>query len=214
MRRMDVVRTNVRSEDKAGPGLARRIREAAARLFARRGFHGTGMRHIAEEAGVSIGALYHYFPSKEDVFLAVLRQEYDQRIAEARALWQEGMSAPEVVRRVVELHFASFAEGEEKGRLVGRAWQGEAPALRTQILSLREEYAQYIAGLLSEAMARGEIRRTHPLLTAYALLGLVESVTARAVAEDTVARELRRKGPAEVAAMAWRALRPEGEAEL
>ncbi len=208
---MAAVRTNVRSEEEAGPGLARRIRDAAARLFARYGFHGAGMRLIAEEAGVSIGALYHYFPSKEDVFMAVLRQEYDQRLAEAQALWQEGTSAPEVVRRVVELHFASLAAGEEGGRLVGRAWQGEVPTLRPQILALREEYAQYIAGLLAEAMARGEIRRTHPLLTAYALLGLVESVTARAVAADAVAREMREEGPRELAEIAWRALRPDEE---
>lgn len=205
------MRTNVRSVEGVEPGLACRIRTAAAVLFAEAGFHGTGMRHIAEKAGVSIGALYHYFPSKEDVFLAVLRHAYDQRLAEAKVLWQEGTSAPEVVRRVVELHFASLAGGEGGGRLVGHAWQAEVPSLRGQIVALREEYAQCIAGLLSQAVARGDIRSAHPLLTAYALLGLVESVTARAVAEDGLAEEIRRKGPAEVAEMAWRALRPDKE---
>lgn len=191
------------------PGLADRIRQAAARLFAVRGFHGTGMRQVAEEAGVSIGALYHYFPSKEEVFLAVLRQEYDGRLAEAQGLWREGVSAPDVVRRVVEIHFASVASGYPSGRLLGQAWTGGPPGLRLQILSLREEYARCIADLLSQAMERGEIRRAHPLLTAYALLGLVEAVTARTLGEDTVAAELLRVGPAEVAELAWRALCPE-----
>lgn len=205
------MRTNVRSVEDVEPGLACRIREAAAALFAEAGFHETGMRDIAEEAGASIGALYHYFPSKEDVFMAVLRHEYDQRLAEAHHLWGEGMSAPEVVRQVVELHFASLAGGKGRGRLVGHAWQTEVPALRPQILALREEYARCIAGLFSQAAARGEIRSAHPLLTAYALLGLVESVTARAVAGDELAEEMRREGPAQVAELAWRALRPDEE---
>ncbi|MFH1610238.1 MAG: TetR/AcrR family transcriptional regulator [Candidatus Bipolaricaulota bacterium] len=187
------------------------IRRAAARLFAEHGFHETGMRAIAAAAGVSIGALYHYFASKEEIFLAVLRQGYDRRLEEAQVLWREGLPVPEVLRRVVELHFASIAEGHESGRLVSRAWLGEVPSLRSQILALREEYARCIADLLSQAMARGEIRSAHPLLTAYALLGLVEAVTARAVAGDDVAQELRREGPRELAEIAWRALRPEKE---
>lgn len=204
---MGAMRTNVRSEPEVEPGLAQRIRDAAARLFGQRGFHGTGMRDIAEEAGVSIGAVYHYFPSKEEVCLAVLRQEYDRLLGEAQGLWQEGLSAPEVVRRVVEIHFAAVAAR----RLVGGAWTGGPPELLPQILALREEYARRIADLLSQAMARREIRPGHPMLTAYALLGLVEAVTARALADDEVAAELKEVGPAEVAELAWRAVRPEEE---
>lgn len=205
------MRTNVRSEESAELSVEAEIRRAGAWLFAEHGFHGTGMRAIAAAAGVSIGALYHYFASKEEIFLAVLRQGYDRRLEEAQVLWREGLPVPEVLRRVVELHFAAIAEGHESGRLVSRAWHGEVPALRPQILALREEYARCIADLLSQAMDRGEIRSAHPLLTAYALLGLVEAVTARAVAEDDVAGELRREGPRELAEIAWRALRPEKE---
>jgi len=203
------MRTNVRSEAGAEHRLAERIRGAAAWLFAERGFHGTGMRLIAEEAGVSVGALYHYFRSKDEVFLAVLREEYEGLLAAAQGLWREGLPASEVVRRVVELHFSAVAAGHPSGRLLALAWTGIPNPLRPQILALREEYAQCIADLLAEAMGRGEIRPAHPLLTAYALLGLVEAVTARALGDDRVADELRRVGPAEVAELAWRALRPE-----
>lgn len=161
------------------------------------------------EAGVSIGALYHYFPSKDEVFLAALRAEYERWLSEARRLWEGGAPARDVLRQVVELHFASLASGEERGLLVGRAWHGEVPGLRRALLELRDRYAQAVAKLLAQGMERGEIRRAHPLLTAYALLGLIESVTARAVGEDRVAKEVRREGPQEVAELAWRALRPE-----
>lgn len=42
----------------------------AIQVFRRHGFHGLGMRKIAEEIGVSKGTLYHYFPSKKALFEA------------------------------------------------------------------------------------------------------------------------------------------------
>ena len=44
-----------------------RILEAAERAFVRNGFHATTMQHVADEAGMSAGNLYRYFPSKEAI---------------------------------------------------------------------------------------------------------------------------------------------------
>jgi AcrR family transcriptional regulator len=59
----------------------RRIEAAALELFTRQGFHGTNSREIAEKVGVSSGAIYTYFPSKEAIF-ATLAQRYRLRIEE------------------------------------------------------------------------------------------------------------------------------------
>ncbi|HEV3041847.1 MAG TPA: TetR/AcrR family transcriptional regulator [Candidatus Angelobacter sp.] len=59
----------------------RRIESAALELFTRQGFHGTNSREIAEKVGVSSGAIYTYFPSKEAIF-ATLAQRYRLRIEE------------------------------------------------------------------------------------------------------------------------------------
>jgi AcrR family transcriptional regulator len=56
----------------AGRAHARRYCGAAGRVFAEHGFHQATLEAVAAEAGVSKGALYHYFPSKEQLFLAVL----------------------------------------------------------------------------------------------------------------------------------------------
>ncbi|MEN9717123.1 MAG: hypothetical protein RIQ99_1 [Pseudomonadota bacterium] len=45
---------------------------AARRLFAVNGYHNVGIREFAAEAGVTRGALYHHFASKEELFLAVM----------------------------------------------------------------------------------------------------------------------------------------------
>lgn len=47
------------------------ILSSAHRLFVERGFHGTSVRQIAQEAGIALGGIYNHFSSKEDVFTAV-----------------------------------------------------------------------------------------------------------------------------------------------
>jgi AcrR family transcriptional regulator len=64
----------------------RALLDAARALFAERGFAGTGREDIAERAGVTRGALYHHFGSKERLFRAVveeLEQGLMQRVVEA-----------------------------------------------------------------------------------------------------------------------------------
>lgn len=57
-----------------------RLLDAAARVFARHGFHGASVEEVAEEAGFSKGAVYSNFTSKEDLFLTLLEQRCDQSI--------------------------------------------------------------------------------------------------------------------------------------
>lgn len=52
-----------------------RILDAAERCFARAGFHRTTMQHICKEAGISPGALYVYFASKEDLIAGITERD-------------------------------------------------------------------------------------------------------------------------------------------
>jgi len=51
-----------------------KIERAALRLFTRQGFHGTTVREIAKAAAVSMGKLYLYYPTKEDIFIDLVHQ--------------------------------------------------------------------------------------------------------------------------------------------
>lgn len=51
-----------------------KIGRAARQLFTRQGFHGTTVREIARAAGVSMGKLYLYYPTKEDIFIDLVHQ--------------------------------------------------------------------------------------------------------------------------------------------
>ncbi|MGA9641652.1 MAG: TetR/AcrR family transcriptional regulator [Terriglobales bacterium] len=57
----------------------RKIERAAQALFTRQGFHGTTVREIARKAGVSMGKLYLYYPTKEHIFIGLV-QHMEQKM--------------------------------------------------------------------------------------------------------------------------------------
>ncbi|HEV2062573.1 MAG TPA: helix-turn-helix domain-containing protein, partial [Solirubrobacteraceae bacterium] len=63
----------------------REILDAAARAFAQRGYHGASVEAVAAEAGLSTGAVYSNFESKEDLFLALYEERIGGRAREVRA---------------------------------------------------------------------------------------------------------------------------------
>lgn len=62
---------------------------AAARVFAERGFHGTSLEAIAEEAGYSRGAVYYNFADKEELFLELLDRRCAERAQDLRAVFAD-----------------------------------------------------------------------------------------------------------------------------
>jgi AcrR family transcriptional regulator len=55
-----------------------RTLEAALKLFSSQGFRATSMREIADEAGLSVGNVYHHFPSKDAIFQRLLDQYWER----------------------------------------------------------------------------------------------------------------------------------------
>lgn len=69
-------------------GQRQRILAAALACFARDGFHGASMQKICAEAGMSPGALYRYFPSKESLIAAIVEGERAEHLAFFDAITQ------------------------------------------------------------------------------------------------------------------------------
>lgn len=130
----------------------------AARLFSRRGFHGTSMGAIAEETGIHKASLYHWIESKEDLLFQVLAGALDTLIAQARAIATD----PELdfatkLRRMVALQ-ANYTVSH---RDVIQVFLAEAKWLTgsrgRQIRADRREYNKIYDDLFHAARAAGEI---------------------------------------------------------
>src|SRR2546426_1180547 len=60
--------------------------DAAARVFARRGYHKATVEEIAAEAGYTTGAVYSNFDGKEALFMAIADRQVEDRIAQIEAV--------------------------------------------------------------------------------------------------------------------------------
>src|SRR4030081_2422301 len=72
-----------------------RLLEAAARVYARRGFEAATLDAVAEDAGFTKGAVYDHFGSKENLLFALLDEHLSAQIAEQIALFDISKEAPE-----------------------------------------------------------------------------------------------------------------------
>jgi AcrR family transcriptional regulator len=85
-----------------------RVVAAAAKFFARRGYHRATVDEIASEAGFTIGALYSNFAGKEELFLAIADRQVEERVAEVGAIGDAaegddpGQDAAEQLRAFLE----------------------------------------------------------------------------------------------------------------
>src|SRR4051812_23695679 len=68
-----------------------RLTDAAAELFWERGFAATGLSDVLEASGARGGSLYHFFPSKDDLLLAVI--DHHARVLESTI--ENTLAAPE-----------------------------------------------------------------------------------------------------------------------
>jgi AcrR family transcriptional regulator len=88
----------------------RRIVEATFALHEEQGVAATSMRHIAERAGVSIGSVYHHFPTYEDAILACGAHADEKSPAPTLTILEGGQTSTERVERMVSAFFDWYGQ--------------------------------------------------------------------------------------------------------
>jgi AcrR family transcriptional regulator len=134
-----------------------RILDGADRAFRNEGFRGASLPDIALEAGVSVGLIYRYFPSKEELFLTVCQSRTDAQLNElASAL--AGIPDPRQRLATAIGTFVTSLTDEHWGPIIVHAW-AEAdrnPRLRDMLIRLFDQQRGFAAMFIREAIARHE----------------------------------------------------------
>jgi AcrR family transcriptional regulator len=134
-----------------------RILEGAHRAFQRSGYRGTSVPAIANEAGVSVGQIYRFFPGKQELFLGVCEQQTDLKLNEL-AVQLSGIADPqERLRAAIHFFVASLVD-DGWGSIVINA-QAEAdrnPRLRDMLIRLSDQERGFASMFIRELVARGE----------------------------------------------------------
>jgi AcrR family transcriptional regulator len=147
------------------------ILDAARRVFAARGFRGTTIADIAEEAKIALGTIYLYFPSKEDV-LGALSHRFWEMIVGAITDVPEARSLRETVGRRVDNVFETCQRNRDLVRLVVLNTDPESAVAR-RMRESEDGRAQPMVDALKLAMDQGTIRQGDPAIMAKLISGLV-----------------------------------------
>lgn len=103
-----------------------RILEAAAACFAQNGYDATGVAEICKAAGLSKGAFYHHFETKQEVFLALLNQWLGATDAEMAALGANMTSVPDALRSMAAIVGRILITADQKLPLYLEFWSRAA----------------------------------------------------------------------------------------
>ena len=143
------------------------ILDAAERLFLEKGFTRTTMNDIGDAAEFGRATLYHYFPSKEAIYVAILERAMDVLIKEARDSVEGAKGAPNKIEKLKDtlLFFAQFRENFFHLYFITRS--EVMPSLDRKLANRLERkskaFDDIFHDIYREGVKRGELKRADPL---------------------------------------------------
>lgn len=179
-----------------------RVLRAATLCMVRRGYFGTSIRDIAEEAGMTSAALYHHFSSKQQILADIMTTA----LTDARRVTEEALAdaAVEPRERLAALSraWALFHAQRRNEALVGASEIRSLDAgHRGAIVRMRDEQEQLFRSVIEAGIETGVFASSDPVVTARALIAMGNSIatwfdpegpsTPESVADEIVRLSLR-----------------------
>lgn len=152
------------------------IRRQALSLFGRLGFNATGMRLIAQEAGVSIATVYHYISSKDDLLRDLLRENLSQLYAEASREMQGRRAPKDRLKSLIKAHVTIHATERELCQVSDRELRSLSPKAQREIIELRDQYEELWRSTLLQGKDEGDLVFEDITITTHALLEMCTGV--------------------------------------
>jgi len=153
----------------------KRILEAAIRVFAEHGYHGSRVGDIAEDAGVAHGLLYHYFASKEDVLRTIFVENWGQLIVRFRAVEASDEPAEKKLEGIAKILLRTWRNDPALVTVMVRE-VARSEHLQGQVVEVREAFA-ILERVIVEGQASGTFRRDlDPRFASWVVYGGLEEV--------------------------------------
>ena len=153
--------------------------EATARVLVKEGFDQASTNRIAEKAGVSVGSLYQYFPSKEALVAAVMERHRQDLLHIARDTLREALTLPlePAVRKLVGVAIKAHSVDPKLHRVLAEQIPRTGGLESTEAFS-RENYALFRTYLEAH---RTELRTVDLDLATFICVTSIEALTHTAV---------------------------------
>ena len=152
----------------------RRILAAAAKCFAESGYDGTGVARICQEAGVSKGAFYHHFSSKQAVFLELLARWMGEMDRQLDMLGSEAADATDRLLSMTGILGTILSEANVGLPIYLEFWTMSArdPEVWQQTIEPYRRYRDFFAGIVADGVAEGTFQKVDPQAAAGSIVAL------------------------------------------
>jgi AcrR family transcriptional regulator len=153
---------------------------SATTLFVSRSYADVSMDDIAEASGLTKGALYHHFESKEALYLAMMHSVLEEKKRHFIAAGAQGESCAERLRNLTRAFFTLSRKEQRLLRLVRRDAKVFRRAMRDELIrSYQAAVPEPIEAVLRQGIEAGEIAPADPRLLSWHFVALVEVILTR-----------------------------------
>jgi AcrR family transcriptional regulator len=149
------------------------ILDAAAELFAAKGFHGVSVGELGKACGITGPALYKHFPSKDAVLAEMLVSISERLLEEGRDRVARATDVPAALEALVAWHIDFALRHRALIVVQDRDWQSLPPEARERVRALQREYVDVWAAQLRR-LHRG-LHTDRARAMAHAAFGLINS---------------------------------------
>lgn len=154
-----------------------KVLDAAAAVFAEKGYLGTTTQNIATKIGIRQSSLYYYASSKEELLEAVCEVGLQGFVEEAERISQSEQNAPQKIRAIILAHLEPLKRQPNYVQVFLNCRKHLPKASRRAIGKLARGYEDLIEGILREGVEAGEFCKDLDCrLTTLAILGIGNSV--------------------------------------
>ena len=143
-----------------------RILEAAAELFAKRGYNGTSMTSIAEALGATKPFVYYHFKDKHEILHEACRRGVVRALAALEEAVQSGGDSRQQLTKACEALAEVTLENRAYATVYSRDMDRLSTDARNELVGLRRRFDRGLAELIEAGCRRGEFAVAQPRVTA------------------------------------------------
>ncbi|MDZ4158497.1 MAG: TetR/AcrR family transcriptional regulator [Anaerolineaceae bacterium] len=151
-----------------------RILDAAQGLFAQNGYDGTGVAEICAAAGISKGAFYHHFRTKQDVFLDLLEAWLSKMDVQIENVVQEAKDTPNALIGLADMSAAVTQAADGRLPMFLEFWTQASrnQAVWQAAIAPYHRYVELFKGMIVQGIEEGTIEGVDPSLAGRVIVAL------------------------------------------
>jgi AcrR family transcriptional regulator len=166
------------------------ILSTALECFSATGYDATGVAGICAKAGVSKGAFYHHFPSKQSLFITLLEEWLASLDAQMTQRIAHGGSVPESLVQMAGLTRGVFADASGMLPMFLEFWThaNRDPEIRKAVVAPYRRYENLFASFIQQGIDEGSLQGENALTTARVIVALAIGILLQGLMDPQVAK--------------------------